>query len=504
MEEDEAAPPRPRGRTICGMEMRKLLLRDFPGAKVPESLLCIGVGLLLCFAVPRPAALSPQAWGLTSIFVATIMGLILEPLPVAPVALTGVVVALWTGAMTYKQAFVGFQNDTIWLILAAFFFAKGVEVTGLGARVADAAIWALGRSSLGLAYALALAELLLALCMPSTTARAAGVFVPVIGSLARSFDSHPGHPTSKRLGEFLFMSQAQVSSATSAMFYLGGAQTPIAITLAAAQGVIISNPFGTYFRGAVIPSAVLVLLIPLAVYYLAPPGVRATPWARGEAAARLRARGKPGWREIVMATTLLAAVGLWCSSSWLPFALSNASVALAGVVVLLATGAVTWDDLAGHRPAWELLVWLSILFSMCASLADMGVIKLVSESVSRPLLARGLSKTGLFWLLNLLYCVMHYGIASQTAHVTALFPPFLGIMLEAGIDGRLATLSLAYVTNLFGGLTHYASAQAASYYAAGYYSTTSNAAIGGLVGFGSLGIFLGIGMGWWRAVGLWA
>ena len=58
-----------------------------------------------------------------------------------------------------------------------------------------------------------------------------------------------------------------------------------------------------------------------------------------------------------------------------------------------------------------------------------------------------------------IYCGLHYGVASQTAHVTALFPPFLGVMLEAGIDGRLAALSLAYVTNLIGGLTHYASAQ---------------------------------------------
>lgn len=33
---------------------------------------------------------------------------------------------------------------------------------------------------------------------------------------------------------------------------------------------------------------------------------------------------------------------------------------------------------------------------------------LVSESVSRPLLARGISTTGLFWLLNLLYCLLHY------------------------------------------------------------------------------------------------
>jgi len=72
-----------------------------------------------------------------------------------------------------------------------------------------------------------------------------------------------------------------------------------------------------------------------------------------------------------------------------------------------------------------------------------------------------------------------------------------------GIDGKLAALSLAYSTNLIGGLTHYASAQAASYYAAGYYSIFKNCAIGALVGFGSLGVFLGIGMGWWRAVGLW-
>jgi DASS family divalent anion:Na+ symporter len=50
-------------------------------------------------------------------------------------------------------------------------------------------------------------------------------------------------------------------------------------------------------------------------------------------------------------------------------------VALLGVVVLLASGTLTWDDLASHRPAWDLLVWLSILFSMCTGLADMGVIK---------------------------------------------------------------------------------------------------------------------------------
>lgn len=40
-------------------------------------------------------------------------------------------------------------------------------------------------------------------------------------------------------------------------------------------------------------------------------------------------------------------------------------------------GGVTWDELASHRPAWDLLVWLSILFGMCTALAEMGVIKWV-------------------------------------------------------------------------------------------------------------------------------
>lgn len=481
----------------------KLLLRGFPGAKLPESLFCITVGLILFFAVPRPQELTLQAWGLTAIFVSTILGLVLEPLPVAPVALAGLVVAVWTTTLTYAQAFAGYKNDTLWLILGAFFFAKGVEVTGLGARVADICIWGLGGSSLGLAYALALAELVLSLCMPSTTARAAGVFVPVITSLSKSFDSMPNHPSSKRLGEFLFLSQAQVSSATSAMFYLGGAQTPVAIKLAADQGVTFSNPFDTYFKGSVIPSAVLIAIIPLAVYFLAKPEVTKTPWARSEARERLRERGRPSWREVVMIVTLLAAVALWCSSSRMPFPLSNASVALLGVVVLLFSGAMTWDDLVSYKPAWDLLIWLGIIFGMCAALADFGVIAWLSESVSRPLMASGISKTGLFWLINLFYCLLHYGIASQTAHVTALFPPFLGIMLDAGIDGKMAALSLAYVTNLIGGISHYASAQAAAYYTAGYYSIRQNVLIGGLIGFSSLGIFLGIGMGWWRAVGLW-
>jgi di/tricarboxylate transporter len=58
-------------------------------------------------------------------------------------------------------------------------------------------------------------------------------------------------------------------------------------------------------------------------------------------------------------------------------------------------------------------------------------------------LATGIGTTGLFWLLNLMYCLLHYGIASQTAHVTALVPPFLQIMMDAGERGTAYLLLLS-------------------------------------------------------------
>lgn len=55
--------------------------------------------------------------------------------------------------------------------------SQAVEKTGLGVRIANLCISVLGKTSLGLAYGLACAELVLSPAMPSTTARAGGVFV---------------------------------------------------------------------------------------------------------------------------------------------------------------------------------------------------------------------------------------------------------------------------------------------------------------------------------------
>lgn len=104
-------------------------------------------------------------------------------------------------------------DDSLFLLI--FCCAQGVENTGLGARIADTCIWGLGRSSLGLAYALNFADLVLAMGMPSTTARAAGVFVPLITSLSKSFGSYPSK--SVQVGEIGSVQDARALSSAAGL-----------------------------------------------------------------------------------------------------------------------------------------------------------------------------------------------------------------------------------------------------------------------------------------------
>jgi hypothetical protein len=45
----------------------------------------------------------------------------------------------------------------------------------------------------------------------------------------------------------------------------------------------------------------------------------------------------------------------------------------------------------------------------------------------------------------------------QTAHVGALYAAFLAMMLTAGVPAVIAALSLGFMSNLFGSITHFVS-----------------------------------------------
>ena len=72
----------------------------------------VGVIIWLCTPV-RPVGISVVAWHLLALFIATIVGCITQPLPIAGVALIGFTLTVLLGIAPMKEAVVAFGNIQI-------------------------------------------------------------------------------------------------------------------------------------------------------------------------------------------------------------------------------------------------------------------------------------------------------------------------------------------------------------------------------------------------------
>ncbi|KAM3275910.1 hypothetical protein ACQJBY_044353 [Aegilops geniculata] len=474
---------------------------DPGGAKLVPLVVSLAAGLAVRFLAPRPAEVTLQAWQLLSIFLSTIAGLVLGPLPVGAWAFLGLTTAVATRTLPFETAFSAFTNEVIWLIVISFFFARGFVKTGLGDRIATYFIKWLGGSTLGLSYGLTVSEACIAPAMPSTTARAGGVFLPIIQSLSLSAGSEPNDPSSRKLGSYLVMTQFQAACNSSALFLTAAAQNLLCLKLAEELGIIVANPWVSWFQAASLPAIVSLLATPYLLYKIFPPEIKDTPEAPALAAEKLKRMGPVTKNEWVMIGTMILAVSLWIFGD--AIGVSSVVAAMLGLSILLLLGVLDWDDCLSEKSAWDTLSWFAVLVAMAGQLTDLGIVSWMSTSVAKLLESFSLSWPAAFVVLEASYFLIHYLFASQTGHVGALYSAFLAMHVAAGVPGVLSALALAFNTNLFGALTHYSSGQAAVYFGAGYLELPDIFRLGFVTALINALIWGVVGTFWWKFLGLY-
>jgi DASS family divalent anion:Na+ symporter len=209
--------------------------------------------------IPPPSGVQPPAWHLLAIFVGTIVGIIMKPLPMGAIALFGIAATALTGTLSINQALSGFGNSTIWLIVVAFFISRGFIKTGLGSRIAYLFMAALGKKTLGLSYGLIATDLVLAPAIPSNTARAGGIVFPLVKASAKAYGSEPDDGTARKIGAFLMQAAFQGNVVTSAMFLTSMAANPLAAKLAAGMHIEVS--WGAWALAALVPGVASLVLV---------------------------------------------------------------------------------------------------------------------------------------------------------------------------------------------------------------------------------------------------
>jgi L-tartrate/succinate antiporter len=436
---------------------------------------------LLVAAAPAPAGLPRHAWLYFAVFVGVVGALVLEPLPNAAVGLVGVaVVATLSRRVLFgpeelaspgfdarvralEWALSGFRNPAVWLAFSAFMFGLGYERTLLGPRIALWVVRAMGKSTLRLGYAVTVVDALLAPFTPSNTARSAGIVYPVIRGIPHLYRSEPDSPSARRIGSYLLWTAFAASCVTSSLFLTALAPNLIAADIVRRM-VGVELGWLRWFVAAASFALPLLVALPLLGLLLCAPELRSSPevpeWAAGEL-ARL---GPMSRREIAFALLVGGALALWILG---PSVVHPATVALAVIALMLLLRVVTWEEMVGHAPAWDMLVRLALLVAMAEGLTRTGFVGWMAHAVGRQV--EGLSPIAAATALVAVYYASHYLFATTTAHAIAVFPVMLGVGLAVpGLPVVAFATVLALSHGVMGVISPYATGPAPVYHGSGY------------------------------------
>ena len=469
--------------------------------------------LAILLLIPVPDGMPPQAWHYFAIFVAMIVGMILEPIPATAISFIAVTVSVlsanWVlfgaqelaepgfkaGKEALKWGLAGFSSTTVWLVFGAFIFALGYEATGLGRRIALFLVKFMGKRTLTLGYAVVIIDILLAPFTPSNTARTGGTVFPVVKNLPPLFDSFPNDPSSRRIGGYLMWMMVVGTSISSSMFVTGAAPNVLGIEFVGKiAGVHIS--WMQWFL-AFLPVGLLLLIVaPLISYYLYKPGVTHSSEVAAWADTALGEMGKLTRKEYTLIGLVLLSLCLWVFGGKV---LDATAVCLLAVSLMLALHVVSWKEITKYSSAWNTLVNLATLVVMANGLTRSGFIDWFAQTMSTHL--DGFSPNMTVVALVLVFYLAHYLFASLSAHTATMLPVILAVGKGLpGVPMEQLSMLLVLSIGIMGVLTPYATGPGVIIYGCGYVKSKDYWRLGGILGVVYIAALLLIG---WPIMSLW-
>lgn len=478
--------------------------------KIPAAVAII-IGLLIWFVIPIPHDVTPQAWHLLAIFVAVIAGIIGKAMPIGALSIIGIMLVAVTGVTSnspkqaISDALSGFSNSLIWLIGIAVMISRGLLKTGLGNRFAYLFIAIWGKRTLGIAYSLAISEIILAPVTPSNTARGGGIIHPLMRAMADSFGSSPEKHTEGLIGKYLALVNAHGNVISSAMFITATAPNPLMVSLVAeATGMNLHITWTQWAIAMCVPAVAAMIVMPIALYLLYPPEIKKTPDAIGFAKQKLQEMGPMKRDEIIMLFIFAVLLILWAGIPAMifgsAFAVNSTTTAFIGLSLCLITGVLTWQDVLAEKSAWDTITWFSALVMMATFLNKLGLITWFSGVLQTSIGNLGWGWLASCMLLLLAYMYAHYMFASTTAHTTAMFGAFYAAGLALGAPPMIFALMMISASSIMMGLTHYATGTSPVIFNSGYVTMGEWWKAGFIMSVVDLIIFLSVGAVWWGLV----
>ena len=304
-------------------------------------------------------------------------------------------------------------------------------------------------------------------------------------SIAKLFESQARRDDGIALGTYLVAAMYQGSAVACAMFITGQASNLLGASLALKlTGVQVTAP--SWFMAAIVPGLLSCLVVPWITFRVLTPEITHTPEAPTFARAELRKMGPLSRNEWI---TLLVFVGvgvMWLTTVF--HGIDVTLVALLGWPCCSSPAPCRGKRPSSERSAWDVFVWYGGMLRMGELLNNTG-------STTRPRRTWRALFVGIPWIvvlvaILLIFFYTHYFFASITAHMLAMFPPFVAVLIGIGVPKLLAVYSLMCLANLTAGLTHYGTTTGPILFGTGYVTRAEWWRVGFFVSVANMVIWL--------------
>ena len=460
-----------------------------------QLLLLFIIGIFLWDSSIKPEEMYHDSWHFFVIFLMVIFGMVLSPLPMSMMALIGVVVAISSHTVTFQQVFSGFSDRVTLLIVFAFILPRGLIKSGLGMRIAYYFISKLGKNIFGLVYGLITTDLIFATCIPSITARGGGVIYPVARSVAEQYTDGDTEQNKSSTLNFIMKVCYQGNIITGTMFLTAMAGNPLIVNILSSYGFGLT--WSEWALGAIVPGLCSLIIMPVVLYFVMKPGIKRSLKAQKMAVEELKKLGKFKKDEILVGLIFVLMIFLWIIGPSIK--LDATTTVIIGLLVMILTDVMTWQDALSEKSAWNVLVWFGILLSFSALLVEKDIIVWFKHAVLNYM--QELAPIWKIILVFLIYFFTQYFVAGVTTRITLLYGAMLSILTMVTLETKLVVLLLTYFSVLPGGLTHYAVGSAPLYYSSVEMNAITWWRYGLYIAFCNILIWVCIGGLWWKLLG---
>lgn len=420
------------------------------------------IASILCVILPNYTVLSQEAIRMLVIFISTMICIILEVCNPIILLLLSVTCASLSHTIDVKMGFSGFSNTVPWLLFVVLSLAKTISSSTLGLRLAYLFMKYFGGSIIGLSYSILLTEVLIGPLLPSNTARAASLGMPLVKSLSQYISCNIKNVSEQKIGSYLSFLYICGNALTSGLFLTAMLSNALIVELTAPFGLNIT--WVSWFKYLVLPYAVFLLMVPFILKIMCKPNINNLSTLQELAAKNYNELGNITNKEKLIIFVFLGMLVLWILSEFLNLPIMT--TALIGLCIFIFTGVLNIKDILSSYGTFSSVVLLGLIISLVNCLVDLKVIEWFSGIISNSI--GDCNKSLVFIIITGIYYFAQYFFTSESSKIIALYAPFLSAGVAVGIDARALAITLAAFSSASDVLGSYVCPSALTLYSSGY------------------------------------